>query len=183
MTTTLAGLGGHAASAATAQTVAAPAPTSAQSFSIPAQKLGDALASFGAQSGWQVSVRADVIRNATSPGVSGRLMPADALSRLLAGTGFTYRLSGEHTVTLVPASANITLGPVRVGGTVTHENPSGPGVGCVATTTISGTQNGYTNHRDSQFDLCGDKTTDARSAAARMWLRRSATHPAYIQKV
>ncbi|WP_193732638.1 TonB-dependent siderophore receptor [Komagataeibacter sp. FXV3] len=140
MTTTLAGLGGHAASAATAQTVAAPAPTAAQSFSIPAQKLGDALASFGAQSGWQVSVRADVIRNATSPGVSGSLTPADALSRLLAGTGFTYRLSGGHTVTLVPAPANITLGPVRVGGTVTHQDPTGPGVGYVAETTMAGTK-------------------------------------------
>lgn len=140
MTTTLAGLGGHAASAATAQTVAAPAPTLAQSFSIPAQKLGDALASFGAQSGWQVSVRADVIRNATSPGVSGSLTPADALSRLLAGTGFTYRLSGGHTVTLVPATANITLGPVRVGGTVARQDPTGPGVGYVAENTMSATK-------------------------------------------
>ncbi|MFE8874114.1 TonB-dependent siderophore receptor [Acetobacter persici] len=141
MTTTLAGLGGHAASAATAQTIAAPAPTSAQSFNIPAQKLGDALASFGAQSGWQVSVRADVIRNATSPGVSGSLTPADALSRLLAGTGFTYRLSGGHTVTLVPAAANITLGPVRVGGSLnTHEAAIGPGVGYVATYTDAGTK-------------------------------------------
>lgn len=139
MTTTLAGLGGHVASAATAQTVAAPAPTSAQSFSIPAQKLGDALASFGAQSGWQVSVRADVIRNATSLGVNGILTPADALSRLLAGTGFTYRLSGGHTVTLVPAAANITLGPVRVGGTM-KQDPTGPGVGYVADTTMAGTK-------------------------------------------
>ncbi|MGY6770931.1 TonB-dependent siderophore receptor [Komagataeibacter sp. NFXK3] len=140
MTTTLAGLGGHAASAATAQTLAAPAPSSAQSFNIPAQKLGDALATFGAQSGWQVSVRADVIRSANSPGVSGSLTPADALSRLLAGTGFTYRLSGGHTVTLVPASTNITLGPVRVGGTVAHQDPTGPGVGYFAENTLSGTK-------------------------------------------
>lgn len=118
MTTTLAGLDGHVARAATAHNIAAPAQASAQKFNIPAQKLGDALASFGAQSGWQVSVRADVIRNATSPGVNGSLTPADALSRLLAGTGFTYRLSGGHTVTLVPVSSNITLGPVRVQGQV-----------------------------------------------------------------
>lgn len=140
MTTTLAGLDGHVACAANAQTIAAPAQASAQKFNIPAQKLGDALASFGAQSGWQVSVRADVIRNATSPGVNGSLTPADALSRLLAGTGFTYRLSGGHTVTLVPASANITLGPVRVGGTLAHQDPTGPGVGYVADTTMAGTK-------------------------------------------
>jgi len=140
MTTTLAGLDGHVARAATAQNIAAPAQASAQKFNIPAQKLGDALASFGAQSGWQVSVRADVIRNATSPGVNGSLTPADALSRLLAGTGFTYRLSGGHTVTLVPASANITLGPVRVGGTFVHQDPTGPGVGYFAENTMAGTK-------------------------------------------
>lgn len=140
MTTTLAGLDVHAARAATAQTIAAPVQASAQKFNIPAQKLGDALASFGAQSGWQVSVRADVIRNVTSPGVNGSLTPADALSRLLAGTGFTYRLSGGHTVTLVPASANITLGPVRVGGRVVHQDPTGPGVGYFAENTMAGTK-------------------------------------------
>ncbi|CAM3142161.1 TonB-dependent siderophore receptor [Komagataeibacter xylinus] len=146
ITTVPGGFAGTPAQAApagnTTQTVVTSASAPAQTFSIPPQKLGDALASFGAQSGWQVSVRADVIRNISSPGVSGTMPPASALARLLAGTGFTWRLTGTSTVTLIPApnAGTITLGPVRVGGAATHQNPAGPGVGYVAETTMAGTK-------------------------------------------
>ncbi len=75
-----------------------------------------------------------------SPGVAGNFAPDIALSRLLAGTGLTYQVSGAHSVIIKKVSANITLGPVRVGGTVAHENPTGPGVGYVATSTMAGTK-------------------------------------------
>ncbi len=124
-----------------AQMVVSSAMTADQSkrFSIPAGSLAKALTSFGAQSGKQVSVETSVIQGLSSPGVVGRMTAQQALTRLLAGTGLTYRLLG-NVVTLVKASANITLGPVRVGGTVAHQDPTGPGVGYVAENTMSATK-------------------------------------------
>lgn len=110
-----------------------------KSFSIPAGSLAKTLTSFGAQSGKQVSVETSVIQGLSSPGVAGLMTAKQALFQLLAGTGLTYRLSG-NVVTLVKASANITLGPVRVGGTLGKESATGPGVGYVAHYTSAGTK-------------------------------------------
>ncbi|MCK9821499.1 TonB-dependent siderophore receptor [Komagataeibacter oboediens] len=129
-------------SGAFAQTVVSSAVTADQSksFSVPPGSLAKALTSFGAQSGKQVSVETSVIQGLSSPGVTGRMSAQQALGQLLAGTGLTYRLSG-NVVTLVKASANITLGPVRVGGSLnTHEAAIGPGNGYVATYTDAGTK-------------------------------------------
>ncbi len=131
------------ASGAFAQTVVSSAMTADQSksFSIPTGSLAKALTSFGAQSGKQVSVETSVIQGLSSPGIAGRMTAQQALTRLLAGTGLTYRLSG-NVVTLVKVSANITLGPVRVGGTAfdPHQAAIGPGNGYVATYTDAGTK-------------------------------------------
>lgn len=129
------------ASGAFAQTVVSSAMTADQSksFSIPTGSLAKALTSFGAQSGTQVSVETSVIQGLSSHGVTGRMTAQQALAQLLAGTGLTYRLSG-NIVTLVKASANITLGPVRVGGTFGKESATGPGVGYVAHYTTSGSK-------------------------------------------
>ncbi|MBV1837088.1 TonB-dependent siderophore receptor [Acetobacter estunensis] len=130
------------ASGAFAQTVVSSAMTADQSksFSVPAGPLARALTSFGAQSGKQVSVETSVIQGLSSPGVTGRMSAQQALGQLLAGTGLTYRLSG-NVVTLVKASANITLGPVRVGGSFNaHAAAIGPGNGYVATYTDAGTK-------------------------------------------
>ena len=105
--------------------LAAPAPALAQSqsadrsFDIPAQSLGEALTDFGQQSGLQVSVDSAAIRGVSSPGVSGTMPAAQALSRLLTGTGFTFRIDGAVvTLERAPQSAGgaIQLGPVRVEG-------------------------------------------------------------------
>ncbi|WP_206366566.1 TonB-dependent receptor [Sphingomonas gei] len=72
-------------------------------FSIPPQALGDALADFGQQSGLQISADAELVRGIDSPGASGQMSPAQALARLLAGSGLTYRIN-ERVVTLVRAS-------------------------------------------------------------------------------
>jgi hypothetical protein len=71
-------------------------------FNIPARTLSEALADFGRQSGMQVNVDADEIRDRASPGVSGRMSSDQALNRLLAGTGLTWRLNNGF-VTLQPA--------------------------------------------------------------------------------
>lgn len=91
-----------------------------QNFDIASQPLVDALVLFGRQSGVQVSVDAAVIRDIASPGVRGAMTAEQALGRLLAGTGITYRLTGANTAMLQRAQAGgdgtIELAPVRIEG-------------------------------------------------------------------
>lgn len=112
-TTALTGLA--VPTAVMAQAASAPA---GRSFDIPAQPLGDALNDFGQQSRMQISLDARMVRGASSPGVSGVMSPVQALSRLLAGTGFTYRITGNLvTLERAPeAGGAIQLGAVRVEG-------------------------------------------------------------------
>jgi iron complex outermembrane recepter protein len=87
-------------------------------FNIPPQPLSDALASFGRQSGMQVSVDGDLSRGVASPGVSGTMTPEQALARLLAGTGITYRMTGGNTALLQRLQGSeggtLQLDPVQV---------------------------------------------------------------------
>ncbi|MEE4450538.1 TonB-dependent receptor [Novosphingobium resinovorum] len=107
--------------------VVVPAPALAQTtastqrpFNIPAQSLREALLIFGQQSGLQVTAQGPLVEGRTSAAVSGTLSPAEALSRLLTGTGLTFRFDGADAVRIepVPQSADgaIQLGPVRVEG-------------------------------------------------------------------
>jgi iron complex outermembrane receptor protein len=88
-------------------------------FNIPSQSLIDALAQFGRETGMQVSADGALTRGITSPGVTGTMTPQQALSRLLSGTGITYRLTGDAAMLeRAPATAGaITLDPVTVEGT------------------------------------------------------------------
>ncbi|MFT8782736.1 TonB-dependent siderophore receptor [Acetobacter syzygii] len=107
---------------------------------IPRQPLSAALQAFSRRTGIQVVYTASIDAGIISPGISGDFDAMSALSRLLSGTGVTFRQSGKGAVVLAKASANITLGPVRVGGTTAHQDPTGPGVGYVATNTMSATK-------------------------------------------
>lgn len=111
--------------AAIAPVILAAAPAQAQSgrqrsFNIAAQNLDRALAIFGNQSGLQVTVDGALVRGAETQGVSGAMSPEQALSSLLAGTGFTYRYAGTNTVLIERApdvaEGAVQLGPVRVEG-------------------------------------------------------------------
>lgn len=113
--------------------------TTSKEFHISAQSLPAALTQFGRQAGLQVSIPASLVEGKTSHAVNGTMPPSQSLEQILSGTGLAYRVDG-NVVTLVPASANITLGPVRVGGTVAHQDPTGPGVGYVAENTIAATK-------------------------------------------
>ncbi|MBS1001258.1 TonB-dependent siderophore receptor [Acetobacter persici] len=126
-------LGGIAVSPLHAQT------TAAKEFHIPAQSLPAALTQFGRQAGLQVSIPASLVEGKTSHAVNGTMSPSQSLAQILSGTGLTYRVNAS-VVTLVPATANITLGPVRVGGQISKQDPTGPGVGFVATTTMASTK-------------------------------------------
>lgn len=94
--------------------------STARSFDIPAQSLPDALILFGRQAGIEVTAESANTRGRSAQGVSGNLSPAEALSRLLAGTGLTFRWQSARAVVVEPtpqsADGAIQLGPVRVEG-------------------------------------------------------------------
>lgn len=124
----------------------------ARSFDIPAQSLADGLTQFGQQSGWQVSVRGDLIAGAVTHGVKGAMTPEQALRELTAGSGFTYALSEGNVVTLrkvaeVPV-APVTPGATRLGVVQVDDtgmgssvqDPVGPGIGYIATRSTTGSK-------------------------------------------
>jgi outer membrane receptor protein involved in Fe transport len=77
------------ASAAHAQSPAA------RTFHIPPKPLAAALKDFAAQSEEPILATGELIDGKLSPGASGVADPSAALSRLLEGTGLTYRRSGR----------------------------------------------------------------------------------------
>ncbi|MEQ9557167.1 MAG: TonB-dependent receptor [Rhodospirillales bacterium] len=88
-------------------------------FDIPAQALPTALNAFGRQAGVQVTVDAALTQGRQAPAVKGEMTTADALDRLLRGTGITWTFSDPKTVALSRPGANgdrITLGTVSVEG-------------------------------------------------------------------
>jgi iron complex outermembrane recepter protein len=112
-----------------------------RSFAIAPQPLASALTAFGLAADMEVTYPAGLPGGARSPGVSGALAPLDALSRLLAGTGFAYRMTGATSVTLVPApkaEGAEMLDPVNVDGA--KETAWGPVKGYVATRSATGTK-------------------------------------------
>lgn len=114
-------------------------------FDIPAQALPSALTVFARQSGLQVTMDAAIIHGLSSPGVSGSLSPAAALTRLLAGTGLTWQMIDAKTVALSKAAPGgaMTLDPVTVEGRAPGhavESPTGPVAGYVAKRTATATK-------------------------------------------
>lgn len=95
--------------------------STAKTFSIAAQSLASALDAFAQTSGWQVGYASALTSGLTSPGVSGALDPAQALTQLLSGTGLTWRHIGPASVTLekVAADGAMVLDPVTVQGAAT----------------------------------------------------------------
>ena len=88
---------------------------------IPAQDLNSALLQFTQRADLQIVYTDDKVAGRRSAAVEGRFTPVEALSRMLAGTGLTFRFTGANRVTLEPApqmsdSSAIQLGPVRVEG-------------------------------------------------------------------
>ena len=72
---------------------------------IPAQSLASALTSLGAQSNLQIVFNQSQVQNLRAPGVRGEMEPAQALERLLQGTGIKYQVEGSR-VTLLGADAS-----------------------------------------------------------------------------
>jgi catecholate siderophore receptor len=69
-------------------------------FEIPAGALEDAVREFERASGWNVEIPDPGMRRVPANPVSGVMPPAQALRRLLAGTGLTYRATGANAATI-----------------------------------------------------------------------------------
>jgi iron complex outermembrane receptor protein len=85
----LAGSAPAAALLAFSTPVAALAQQQTYQFNIPAQSLGGALRAFGQASNQQIMLSEDTVRGKRSAGLVGSYTAADALQRLLAGSGLT----------------------------------------------------------------------------------------------
>ncbi len=90
----------------------------AASFNIPPQGLGSALTSFADRAGLKLLFPSDLVAGRTTSGVSGSMSRQQALSRLLAGTGLTYRFTSSNTVTIIDPSAGGNNATATVDGAI-----------------------------------------------------------------
>lgn len=74
-------------------------------YSAPAGPLSRALATFGSQSGTQISYEASIVRGKSSKGVSGAATREQAIFQLLQGTGLTYSFTDATSVVVSALSA------------------------------------------------------------------------------
>ena len=115
--------------------------TAVKDFSIPAQSLASALERYSDVTGVSFAYKTGDFSGIQSPGVTGSLTPAAALSRLLSGTGIAFEFTGDRTVALSKPTADgqrIVLGTVSVEGQ--GESAYGPVDGFVATRSASATK-------------------------------------------
>src|SRR5689334_15107343 len=81
---------------------------------IPAQGLGLALQSLAKDRSFQLVYVSEEVDVLSTEGAVGEFTPEEALAKLLAGTGLTFKYLNEHTVTILPAApAKPATPPVR----------------------------------------------------------------------
>ena len=96
------------------------ASTQAMQFNIPAQSLSSALTRFSADTRLQVLYEGDVADKLQAPALNGTYTPAQALEKLLGGTGLKYRYTNDKTITIeAPISQNQSNTPTLKAMTVT----------------------------------------------------------------
>lgn len=78
----------------------------AKQYHIPAQSLNNALLKFSAVSGVETLYAVDKMRGLNSNALEGSMTPTQALTRLLQGSGMTYRFVDARTVTVEQPDAN-----------------------------------------------------------------------------
>ncbi|WP_111461974.1 TonB-dependent receptor [Pseudomonas sp. URMO17WK12:I2] len=85
-------------------------------FAIAAQPLPQALDAFSRATGLNVVYSDEAPYAVQAPAVQGRMSAEQALTRLLAGSGFTFGRAGADTVTLqtLPADGAVNLGAVNI---------------------------------------------------------------------
>lgn len=82
----------------------APAAQAPREIDIPAGSLGNAIAQLGRRSGVMIVFDPALLRGRRSDGLRGTYTPAQALDRLLAGSGFAARPDGRGGFTITRAS-------------------------------------------------------------------------------
>lgn len=125
----------------------APAPAAAaRSYAIPAGPLAQALNRFADIAQLQLVYDSATTRGLQSGGLSGSFSRDQALSRLLAGTGLSYRFTSASTVTISRPATSGAAGAVPEGAIpldtieVRGETAWGPVNGFVATRSASGSK-------------------------------------------
>jgi iron complex outermembrane receptor protein len=69
---------------------------------IPAEALGPALQTLANERGFQVAYVSDEVASRRTQGAVGELTTNEALTKLLSGTGLTYRYFGDKAVSIIP---------------------------------------------------------------------------------
>ena len=77
---------------------------------IQAQELGAALQALAKSREFQIVYRPEYVRDRTTSGAAGELTRDEALARILADTGLTFRYLNENTVTIEPFGADRNTG-------------------------------------------------------------------------
>lgn len=106
-------------------------------FNIPAQSLSSVVGAFGRQSGLQVTLATPSAGNVRTNAVTGSFTVRDALSRLLAGTGVNFRITGngrtviigtgQSTVDLLGTEGTTVLETITVTGKTGRNSIAGSG--------------------------------------------------------
>ncbi len=104
-----------------ALTGVARAQTAPPEFDIAAQDAASALTQFGEQSHLQLVFDFDAVQGVETHAVTGRLRVVDALGRLLSGTGLTYEIINDRTISIL-RDAEVGDG----GATVARAAPRAP---------------------------------------------------------
>ncbi|MDP1771689.1 MAG: TonB-dependent receptor [Methylobacter sp.] len=95
----------------------------AMPFNIPAQSLSSALTRFSADTRLQVLYEGDVADKLQAPALNGTYTPAEALEKLLGGTGLKSRYTNDKTITIeAPSSQNQPNTPTLKAMTVTGKS-------------------------------------------------------------
>jgi len=93
---------------------------------IPAEELGTALRTLAKERGFQLMYLSDTVEPLHTAGAVGEFTTDEALTRILSGTGLTYRYLDAKTVTILPASAIPQAStPAQAGGGATSSDKEG----------------------------------------------------------
>ncbi|WP_244537760.1 TonB-dependent siderophore receptor [Mesorhizobium sp. YR577] len=91
------------------------------SVDIRPQGLGQALTIFADRAGLRLLFPSRLVAGKKSQGISGTYSRDQALGRLLAGTGLSYRFTSANTVTISDPTADIQTGAIEANGTIALE--------------------------------------------------------------
>lgn len=84
-------------------------------FNIPAKSLASAIADVGALSGWRIAYNFTLSADTRSRPLSGTMTPPQAIERLLAGTGISYRVAGAQSIILADPQRGVAGAATAVG--------------------------------------------------------------------